>query len=229
MLKTIFIKNDLTRLHSSKLKEAYSLAILSFFSLALFALRVQLSGSFFFMFLIWNLFLAFIPWAISSVLILSGRVRNLKLIAVPFLLSWVLFFPNAPYILTDLFHLQHRRDMPTWFDLVLILTFAWTGLLYGFCSLRDIAFLCKKKLSSKVVNPMIAGFLFLSSFGIYIGRYLRWNSWDIISRPSVLISDIWDIIIHPVAHPKAWGMTLLMGFMLNIIYWTFRPLKQHNV
>lgn len=229
MLKTISIKNNLSKLQFAKLKELYSFAILSFFCLGLFALRVYLSGSFFFMFLIWNLFLAFIPWAISSVLLLSDRVKKLKIAAISFLFFWVLFFPNAPYIITDLFHLQYRRDMPIWFDLVLILTFAWTGLLFGFSSMRDIESLCKQKMSRKFVNVLIAGFLFLSSFGIYIGRYLRWNSWDIISRPSVLMTDIWDIIIHPAGHPKAWGMTLLMGFMLNVIFWTFRPLKQRNI
>ncbi|MGB3467136.1 MAG: DUF1361 domain-containing protein, partial [Cyclobacteriaceae bacterium] len=138
MMKTVLAENHLTSIQSAKFKESVSLAVLSIFCLALFALRVYLSGSLFFLFLAWNLFLAFVPWAISSVLILSESIRKIKIIASMFLVMWVLFFPNAPYIMTDLFHLQYRHDMPIWFDLILIISFAWTGLLYGFASMRDV-------------------------------------------------------------------------------------------
>ena len=229
MLKTVSVKNNLNEIQSTKLKESYSLAILSFFCLSMYALRVYLSGSYYLLFLAWNLFLAFVPWAISTVLLLSTRMRNLKLISLVFGLFWILFFPNAPYIITDLVHLRNRSNMPIWFDLVLILTFAWTGLLYGFYSMKDMAFLCKKKINVKLVNVMIGSFLFVTSFGVYIGRYLRWNSWDIVNRPSALVADLVEVVSNPAVHPRAWGMTLLMGFMLNIIYWTFRSLSDRKV
>lgn len=229
MSNTTSVNSNYHQLLVNKRKEFYALSVLSVFSLIVFGLRVYLSGSLFFLFLIWNLFLAFIPWAISTVLLLSPRLRNIKVLSISLMLCWVAFFPNAPYILTDLVHLQHNLSMPFWFDLILILTFAWTGLLFGFASLRDVAMLCRQKLSMGLVNLMISGFLFLASFGIYIGRYLRWNSWDIVSRPAALLADLVDIALHPFAHPKAWGMTLLLGLMLNIIYWTFRPIRQRNL
>lgn len=217
------------QLLAAKRKEFYSLTVLSILCLAIYCLRVYLSGSLFFMFLIWNLFLAFIPWAISTVLVISPRLRRIKVISFGLMISWVAFFPNAPYILTDLVHLRHNLSMPLWFDMIMILTFAWTGLLFGFASLRDVALLCRQKLNVTVVNLLISGFLFLASFGIYIGRYLRWNSWDIVSRPGELMADLMDIILNPSVHPKAWGMTLLLGVMLNIIYWTFRPMRSSNL
>lgn len=229
MFNTTSVNSNSHQLLVDKRKEFFSLAVLSTFCVVVFGLRVYISGSLFFMFLIWNLFLAFIPWAISSILLLSPRLRNLKVLSIGLMLCWVAFFPNAPYILTDLVHLKHNLSMPLWFDLILILTFAWTGLLFGFASLRDVALICRQKLSVTLVNIMISGFLFLASFGIYIGRYLRWNSWDIVSKPAELIADLTDIILHPFVHPKAWGMTLLLGVMLNIIYWTFRPMRQRKL
>ncbi|MGB3466327.1 MAG: DUF1361 domain-containing protein, partial [Cyclobacteriaceae bacterium] len=89
-----------------------------------------------------------------------------------------------------------------------------------------VAVIMRSKLSVTQVKILIGGFLFVTAFGIYIGRYLRWNSWDIVSKPLVLFGDVTDILLSPTAHPKAWGMTLLMGAMLNIVYWTCKPFKR---
>jgi uncharacterized membrane protein len=142
--------------------------------------------------------------------------------------AWLLFFPNAPYILTDLFHLRLKTAMPVWFDLVLILSFAWTGLLFGFLSLWDIERLWSQSVRKTYVTFLSTGLLFAGSFGIYIGRYLRWNSWDAIPEPFNLIYDIGERIINPFAHPRTWGMTLLMGLFLNILYWSFRLIRKRD-
>ena len=223
MSETILTNVALEDRKRGKMRETLSFALMSTFCLGLFVLRAYRTDGLHFAFLIWNLFLAFIPWMISSAMLLWKGLRKTKVIAIPLLLIWVLFFPNAPYILTDLFHLSNRSSMPMWFDLILILSFAWTGLLFGFASMRDIAVLCAGRLQKWTINSLIAGFLFLSSFGIYIGRYLRWNSWDIVSRPQELMGDLLAILTQPMAHQKAWGMTLLLGTMLNVIYWTIRP------
>ena len=68
--------------------------------------------------------------------------------------------------------------------------------------------------------------LFLGSFGIYLGRYLRWNSWDIITEPFKLMYDVGDRLINPFEHPQTWGMTILMGLFLNMIYWSFRLIRK---
>lgn len=181
-----------------------------------------------FLFLNWNLFLAFIPWFFTSIAIIKPGIQKNKILVLCLLISWLLFFPNAPYILTDLFHLRLRSSMPIWFDLVFILCFAWTGLLFGFLSLWDIERILRKKLKNIWVDIISIGLLFLGSFGIYVGRYLRWNSWDIITEPFKLIYDIGDRIINPFEHPRAWGMTLFMGLFLNMLYWSFRLIRKRD-
>lgn len=176
-----------------------------------------------FLFLNWNLFLAFIPWLISSLMLIYNLNKKLPLVLL--IVSWILFFPNSPYILTDLFHLRLNGSAPIWFDLVLILSFAWTGLMYGFISLMDIEKQLSTYLTPNWVNSIIISFLFLASLGIYLGRYLRWNSWDIISNPFGLAGDIIDRFINPFNHPRTWGMTLLMGILLNIIYFSIKLMK----
>ncbi len=125
--------------------------------------------------------------------------------------------------------------MPLWFDLVLILSFAWVGLMFGFMSLWDIEKILKSYVSQSRLKrffsaglaiPVVSSFLlFIGSFGIYLGRYLRWNSWDIIAEPFALIYDIGDRFINPFAHPQTWGVTLFMGLFLNVVYWSLRLVK----
>jgi len=190
--------------------------------------RVAYSETRTFLFLNWNLFLAIIPWLLSSFAIIKPSIQKKKIVVFLLLGTWLLFFPNAPYILTDLFHLKTRHTAPMWFDLVLILSFAWTGLMFGFLSLWDIERILSKSINQKVVKCLSVILLFLSSFGIYMGRYLRWNSWDIIAKPFQLFYDIGDRIINPLEHPRTWGMTLFMGLFLNIIYWSLRLVQNRK-
>jgi len=179
-----------------------------------------------FLFLNWNLFLAFIPWALSSLVMLKPEIQNKKRTIVLLLFFWLLFFPNAPYILTDLFHLNANSSMPIWFDLILILSFAWVGLVFGMLSLWDIEKLMMKRMSSTWTSILSTAFLFLSSFGIYLGRYLRWNSWDIVHNPSGIIYDVGDRFLHPFDHPRTWGVTIFMGIFLNMVYWSLKLMKK---
>ncbi|MBK7053653.1 MAG: DUF1361 domain-containing protein [Leptospiraceae bacterium] len=181
-----------------------------------------------FLFLNWNLFLAFIPWAVTSITILKPSIQRYKVTIIILLAVWLLFFPNAPYILTDLFHLRLKSSMPKWFDLILILSFAWTGLVFGFLSLWDIEKILTKSLSQIWISIISVSLLFVGSFGIYLGRYLRWNSWDIIGEPFNLLYDITDRLINPFDHPRTWGVTIFMGIFLNMIYWTFWMVKKRE-
>ena len=181
-----------------------------------------------FLFLNWNLFLAFIPWAFSTCAIIKPKFQSKRIVVIIVLVSCLLFFPNAPYILTDLFHLRGKLSMPVWFDLLLILSFAWTGLMFGFLSLWDIEKLLAKTMRSSWVTIISVLLLFIGSFGIYIGRYLRWNSWDIIREPFGLIYDIGDRFINPFVHTRTWGVTIFMGIFLNMLYWSFRLIRKRN-
>ncbi|MEQ1745066.1 MAG: DUF1361 domain-containing protein [Saprospiraceae bacterium] len=213
------LKNH-NRLHETLLVGTLTLCC---FGLSIF--RYFYSETGYFLFLIWNLFLAFLPWAFTSIAVLRPGIQKNKLTVFLLLGAWLLFFPNAPYILTDLFHLRLKSAMPIWFDLLLILSFAWTGLLYGFLSLWDIEKIAGRFLGKTWITVASVGLLFLAGFGVYIGRYLRWNSWDIISDPHDLMYDVGDRIINPTAHPTTWGMTILMGVFLNMLYWSFRLIR----
>jgi uncharacterized membrane protein len=210
---------------SGRLHTTLLLVVLSGFCLSLAILRVILSDTFYFLTLNWNLFLAFLPWLVSSIIIMNPAIQKRIWMFLLLLAIWLLFFPNAPYILTDLFHLGIKTNMPVWYDFLLIFSYAWTGLVFGFISLMDIENLLEMKLGRIKVNLVVIFLLFLGSFGIYCGRYLRWNSWDVISKPIPLIYDISEHLVNPLSHPRTWGMTVLMGALLNMMYWSFKLLN----
>lgn len=201
------------------------MGVLSIFCFGLSLFRAEISGTKHFLFLNWNLFLAFVPWLLTVVLSMSQNLQKSRLAVFGMLGVWLLFFPNASYILTDLFHLSHHSSMPIWFDLVLILSFAWTGLLYGFLSLWNLEALMEQFLSKRMITSISVFLLFVSSFGIYIGRYLRWNSWDILHHPGRLLGDVGDRLINPFDHSRTWGVTIFMGLFLVMLYFTFRILR----
>ncbi|MEL6536625.1 MAG: DUF1361 domain-containing protein [Bacteroidota bacterium] len=219
---------QLTLTQRSRITETVFLGALTVASIFLSLYRTQVSDTLHFLFLNWNLFLAFVPWAlVTLVRVLPGLERR-GLVLAPVVAAWLLFFPNAPYILTDLFHLKYTTSMPLWFDLVLILLFAWTGLLFGFLSLWDLEILLSRRLGKRMASLCSVAFLFMGSFGIYVGRYLRWNSWDILTEPMALLYDLGDRLINPLQHPRTWGVTLMMGLFLNAVYWSLRWLRTRN-
>lgn len=220
MLMTIR-KNPLL-MNRIKLSAVLGLSML--LSLALIVFRIHYSQSPVFRFLLWNLFLAAIPFGISTaLLLLPKRLLSQGLLAVAGSV-WLLFFPNAPYILTDLFHLHPRSGIPLWFDLILLLSFAWNGLMLGFISLKDMQEILSEKFGA-ISGWFFCGFsLFLGSFGIYLGRYLRWNSWEIFTNPQPLLIDILDRIQDPMTHPRTVGMTLLFSAFLFLSYLTLKVL-----
>lgn len=211
---------------TNRLNETALLAVMTLFCFSLSIFRFIYSDTKHFLFLNWNLFLAFVPWLLTSLAVIKPFLQKSKITIFILLISWLLFFPNAPYILTDLFHIKIQSSMPVWFDLVLILSYAWTGLLFGFLSLWDIEAILGKSIKRGYIIAISTVLLFAGSFGIYIGRYLRWNSWDVIAEPTRLLSDIGDRLINPFDHPRTWGMTLAMGLFLNMVYWSFHVIKR---
>lgn len=199
------------------INELIFLAVASLACFGMSTYRIMVSHSWFFTFLNWNLFLAAIPYIVSRFALHQSTSKK-TLFCILFV--WLLFFPNAPYILTDLFHLRNSTSMPLWYDLIMILSFAWTGLLFGFLSLWDIEKLLSLHLRKSMVRIISISMLFLSSFGIYLGRYLRWNSWDIVSRPLHLLSDIQDRFLSPLDHPRTWGVTIFMGLFLVFLHFS---------
>jgi len=116
--------------------------------------------------------------------------------------------------------------MPIWFDTLMILSYAWTGMLFGFLSLWDIERILGRKLPHPLVTFLSGILLFVGSFGIYVGRYLRYNTWDLFTKTTVVLNDIGDRIADPFQHRTTWGVTIFMGLFLNIAYWSFRLIKK---
>ena len=201
------------------------LAASAAFSVLMVVARIVYTGELTFVFFVWNLFLAAVPLFITGWLQQNPSFLEARWKFAAAFFSWLLFIPNAFYILTDLFHLQTYHGMPVWFDLVLIFSFAWNGLLFGIISLRDMERMTRLRVGYRNELWFVYPIMCLNAFGVYIGRYLRFNSWDVITSPFGLVTDMLDIIIHPVTYKHAWGMVACYSVLMTIIYVTVKKLK----
>lgn len=201
-----------------RLKFYFSLVLSLLFSVMLLVSRMSYTQTITYLFLIWNLILAMIPIIISFfVTIFPARFYRIGVI-VPTVMVWLLFFPNAPYILTDLFHLSAISSAPMWFDLVLILSFAWNGLILGVVSLYDMQNFLSRRFTPFLSWVFVFFSIIAGSFGIYVGRYLRWNSWDVLTNPGSLLSDLAARLLQPLVHPRTYGVTIVFSVFLLIVY-----------
>jgi uncharacterized membrane protein len=153
---------------------------------AIWRLRLEYTGIFRYRFLLWNLFLAWIPFLISYfTYTLSSRLRWVYVFIPVAAFLWLIFFPNAPYILTDFQHLASgERDLPVWYDVMMLIWFAFTGLLLGMVSLFLMQEIVRREFGRWIGWGFVAAVAGLSAAGVYVGRFLRWNSWDILRDPT---------------------------------------------
>jgi uncharacterized membrane protein len=161
----------------------------SLYCLFLLLLRAKIMQSFYLFFLIWNLILAVIPHLITSYLMTLKNIENKKVVLFVMLFVWLLFLPNSFYIITDLMHIVNSKKQTFWFDLILISSYSLVGFMLGLLSLLDFERIITRVFPQKIVSFTIPIICLLSGFGIYLGRILRFNSWEIISNPRDLILD----------------------------------------
>jgi uncharacterized membrane protein len=201
-----------------RLATVLGLFLASLFCVALVVVRNVHTGNVNFRYLVWNLFLAWIPFVFAVFVYDRWRRRRGGMLLLALGGLWLLFFPNAPYIATDFVHLQHDPLSPYWYDAVTIAAFAWMGVLLGFASLY---------LMQTVVRQWrgaIAGWIFafvaitLGSLGIYLGRFLRLNSWDALEHPSVLPRILHAVARDPFAYQEAIAVTVLFTAALSFAY-----------
>lgn len=188
------------------------------FTVALLGIRMILTGEPTYIFLAWNLFLAWIPFAISQNI--STVKNNWKMLGM--FGAWLLFLPNAPYIITDFLHLKQRPPIPYWYDILLLFSASLNGLLLGLASLLAIERFLTDRYGKRISGLLIFCSFFLCAFGIYIGRYLRWNSWDIITNPGDIATDIAERIVNPFAHFATWSVTFLFGSFFYVMYYSIK-------
>lgn len=199
------------------------------FSGALIAVRIERTHSFIFFFLIWNLTLAAVPLCASSALRAADRFRLPRVLLLPLVGLWLLFLPNAPYILTDLIHLQERPPVPMWYDLGLLLTCAGTGLALGYRSVLDVEAVLARWFGRWLGFAACAIALFSSGFGIYLGRFLRLNSWEAVTEPTLVFGIVFERVAHPLMHAQTWGVTILFGLPLVLGYAAIRSAQSGGV
>jgi uncharacterized membrane protein len=213
-------------LRSADVKRLVVVSMLMFWCVSMIVVRTGRTGSGYYRFLIDNLILAFIPLLLSSVLRVVAHLRLHWAIQFALCSLWLLFLPNAPYILTDILHLTWASHAPRWYDLALLLSCSGTGLLLGYLSLIDVQGIVARSFGAACgwIFAMVS--LVLSGFAIYLGRFLRWNSWDVLIEPTRMFQ-IMSALLQPWAHARALGVTLIFGVILTLGYITLRVLLVH--
>ncbi len=191
------------------------------FTVALLIVRMVYAGNLTYIFYPWNLFLAMIPMYFSRQL--KQAVMGYKTILL--LCAWLLFFPNAPYLVTDIFHFEERPPVPQWFDLLIVVSGAWNGLLLCMVSLRQVEQFLSAYVKKKWLNTITVSFLFLCGYGIYLGRYLRYNSWDIFVKPITILNSSLHHIFQPVTYHSIWAFTISFSAFLSLVYFSMKYVK----
>lgn len=206
-----------------------ALAFTSVVCVGLFALRVFLThDTVTYRWLIWNLFLAWLPMlgALVAYNLAQTRAWGAWLLVAPCALFWLLFLPNAPYLITDLVHLRPQDALLFWYDLAMIVSGVLSGVLLGAVSLLLMQSLVTHALGRFVGWCFALGAIGLSSFGVYLGRFGGWNSWDIFFAPRAVLQDVYDHLWHPLAHVREIGFSLLFAVLFLAVYFVIAALAQ---
>lgn len=191
---------------------------------AMIAARMFYSHSVRYIFLMWNLFLAWLPYILSGLFNVFQSKGKLKQAAL--FVTWLLFFPNALYIITDLVHLQDTTNVPLWYDALLIFASSFAGLMMAFASLQRTEIFLKNIFSGRIVLALVPFILFLGAFGVYLGRFQRWNSWNVINDPLALGIDISSMVLFPHDNIKTWTTVFILTGLYSILYY-FIKLTPH--
>lgn len=214
-----------------EIKIPKSIIYLFYLALVLNILRVFLFGNTAFLYILWNILLAFIPFFISSILLLrtnpasssqGGKENIIKPFFIIGFILWFIFLPNAPYVVTDFIHLGRIHSVPVMYDIFLLFTSASVSLLMGLHSLLHMEKILLLKFSKKVADIIVIIIIFFTSFGIYLGRYFRFNSWDLFTSHKSLISTIWDIFTQSNNYINVYSYTILFFFFIYISYIAFK-------
>lgn len=199
-----------------------ALVLASTASAGLVIARILWTGRLSYTFLLWNLFLAWVPLVFALFAIDHYKRRpGSRWIFLGYAGAWLLFFPNAPYICTDLIHLTNRSYPNFWVEMVLILSCAVTGLVVGFVSLFLMHSMVARRMGPVASWFFVGAIAALSSFGVYLGRFLRFNSWDVVVRPWELLRGIGGWAADPLAQSNSFAFPILFAVFLFVSYLLF--------
>lgn len=195
----------------------------SVLSVGLLAIRMLVRGDAAYGFLAWNLFLAWIPLLLTAALMTAWRL-GARIAVPPLLILWLLFFPNAPYVVTDFVHLGGIGGMPRWFDVLLLGSFAATSLAIGFVSLHLVQRLFRVTLGVVWSWVVALTVIALSGIGIYLGRVAQLNSWDALNLERLRAA-----LFASPAHEHGVVLTLFLTAMLAVTYTVAQHLADRHV
>lgn len=221
---------QITALHRSLRNNLfYPIVLSSLLALGMYIGRIILSHNWIiYRNLVWNLFLAWIPYLVSLLVVwLARRSRRSWLLLAVLGFIWLIFFPNAPYLLTDFLHLQERPFVPLWYDILLLATFAWTGLFLGIASLRLMQGVVKSYVGRLLSWLFVIIAIGATGLGVYLGRFSRWNSWDMLTQPEVILAEVVSKATDPLNNLRFLGFTVLFVSFLSVSYLMF--ISMHHV
>lgn len=209
------------RFSNERLVVLTALAVASGLCLGLELVRERHFGTFDFRFLAWNLFLAWVPLVVALLAYDRYRRGTPLLRLVPALGLWLLFLPNAPYIVTDFVHLSATSRAPLWFDGIELSAFSWTGLLLGFVSLYLVHAVVRHRFGAAAGWLGVLPVLALVSAGVYLGRVKRWNSWDLLTQPGTKLAELHAHVGDASSIGRAVGATIGLTLLLTLAYLVF--------
>ena len=216
--------NKIITIYILNRKQDTAVWLASLVAITLLLLRVKITHSMYLLFLIWNLFLAIIPYFLSSSIHNNFFDKGKKMLNTFYTLIWLLFIPNTFYIVTDFTHLHFVNTFQFSLDMLILSSFSFAGFYVGLLSLHHMHQLTMAKYGNKIGNLFLVSISFLSAFGIYLGRVLRFNSWDIISKPIELVYTS----ISALFSFETIIYTLQLGTIILISYSIFYYWKQNN-
>jgi uncharacterized membrane protein len=184
------------------------------FVLLLIACRMVYFNSLRYVFLAFNLFLAWIPYYVSQYFA-KPRLPWLRWCILGL---WLLFLPNAFYIVTDLIHLRQPSVVPVWLDALIVFSAATAGMVMALASLYRAEKFLAMYLKTWPLQFVMAGILLASGFGVYLGRFLRWYSWDVVAQPMSFFASVANRIVFPHQHLRTWAFTFLLAGFFGLLY-----------
>lgn len=202
-----------------------SILIASATALCLYLLRYAFTGDVMFGFMAWNLVLSLLALLAAVVCSASASAQQNKQALIAGII-WLLMLPNTFYMLTDFIHVKDAGDITVMFDIVMVGLFAMNGFLHGLLSLFLMHRLLLKKTSPKRSLAVVGTVILLASFAVDMGRYLRWNSWDVLLHPAGLLVDVSDTILHPITYDRSYLVTAVFFVTISSLYAVFWQLTK---
>jgi uncharacterized membrane protein len=204
---------------SARVKLGLALGVSTLSSFGLYIAGVLSNQDDAFSYLPWNLLLAWLALLIALWLERAlNRTYWSSWYGLFITVLWLAFLPNTFYMVSDFVHIQEVGRVDLLYDVVMFAAFIFNGVMLGFLSLFIVHTELVKRISQAVSGVLIGGVLLLCSFGIYIGRELRWNTWDLLANPFSLLFDVSDRVLSPRDHPQVLTTTLSFFVLLGSVY-----------